>query len=897
MIPAELVLARLRKVRESGAGWTASCPAHEDRRPSLSIQEAQDGRVLLHCHAGCEVEAICGALGMEVRELFPSATPTPRTAGSRRTIHETVEAAIRAAKWVVEQREGSSWSLVQQHAYPDPSGSDAMRVLRFEKGGEKTFTPIHRCDGGWAIGDPPGKLPLYNLPALKGAETVYIVEGEKAADAARAIGLVCTTSAHGAEAAKKTDWRPLAGREVVLLPDNDDPGRKYAQQVADILIRSTPPATVRVVDLPELPEHGDMVEFIEARRAARASDATMRTEIEGLASATEAIVGSAGCPSDEAQGASVSSVSTSGGAFSEFGDPEPLPDLLPPVQQFDLQLLPGALQPWITDMAERIQCPPDYCAVAAMVGLAGIVGRKVGIRPKRQDDWLVVPNLYGAVIGRPGIMKSPAIAGPLVPLRTLEIEAKERFIEELNDHEAAQLVQTERKKLGQNDIKKALKEGKDASALAVELVRGEQPEPTRRRYLVNDSTVEKVGEILAENPNGVVTFRDELTGLLRYLDKEGHEGARAFYLEAWNGNGRYTYDRIGRGTIDIEAAILSVVGGIQPGPLGAYLRAAVKSGAGDDGLIQRFQLAVWPDHSKQWRNVDRWPNSEAKQRAFETFRLLDSLDPNEIGAELDRGDPEAIPFLRFAPDAQEVFDAWRADLEVKVRSGEEHPAIEAHLAKYRSLIPSLALLIHLADHRAGPVQLDALDRAIRWGTYLETHARRIYSQAVGSDVVAAHELAKRLRRGEVGESFSLRDVYRRAWTGLASRDEVRPAAEYLEDLGWLMRVQEQTPGRTRTRYLVNPQIPKSPPGGTDRTDKRVGGGASVSSVSTSGRGIDETDPISGNGSEANAVGQTPPGGTDRTDKRVGEETSEDPDGGSRGDETPEERDRRLGWAS
>src|SRR5690606_4908294 len=100
------------------------------------------------------------------------------------------------------------------------------------------------------------------------------------------------------------------------------------------------------------------------------------------------------------------------------------------------------------------------------------------------------------------------------------------------------------------------------------------------------------------------------------------------------------------------------------------------------------------------------------------------------GANSDK--ERGIPFLRFSPDAQVAFDAWRSDLEVVVRSGNEHPAIEAHLSKYRSLVPSLALLTHLAEGRMGPVGVEAVERAIGWVKYLEPHARRIYGLGLGS---------------------------------------------------------------------------------------------------------------------------------------------------------------------
>jgi len=163
-------------------------------------------------------------------------------------------------------------------------------------------------------------------------------------------------------------------------------------------------------------------------------------------------------------------------------------------------------------------------------------------------------------------------------------------------------------------------------------------------------------------------------------------------LEAWNGSGSYTYDRIGRGTIHIKATCISILGGIQPGPLAKYLRAATTGEKGDDGLIQRFQLLVYPDDPGKWQNVDRWPDKEAKNRVFELFKNLDAHLPSDgfagslplcIGAET-QGEGE-IPFLRFTPEAQDFFDGWRKDLETKIRSGEEHPVIESHLSKYRSL--------------------------------------------------------------------------------------------------------------------------------------------------------------------------------------------------------------------
>lgn len=500
-------------------------------------------------------------------------------------------------------------------------------------------------------------------------------------------------------------------------------------------------------------------------------------------------------------------------------EPHPLPTELLPVQAFSFDLLPEAFRAWVEDIATRMQCPPDFPAVGAMVALASLVGRQVGIHPKRHDDWLVIPNLWGAVIGRPGIMKTPALREPLRPLQRLEVKAKERFEAEHQDFEARKMVAAVAKKEGEAAIRKALKDRADAVAVATELVSQSPETPVRRRYLVNDSTVEKLGALLNENPNGLLVYRDELVGLLRNLDKEGQEGARAFYLEAWDGGGRFTYDRIGRGTLDIVSATVSVIGGIQPGRLGEYLRGAVRGGADDDGLMQRYQLAVWPDVSSEWINVDRWPDTPARQLAYAVFERLDDFDPSQSGAEHDGDDKHAIPFLRFSEEAQGRFNDWRAALERKIRSGEEHPAVEAHLAKYRSLVPSLALLIHLADHEQGSVGLDALQRAICWSVYLESHTRRIYGVAVQPDLAAARALAKKILDGAVGDGFALRDVYRNGWSGLSEREDARLAVGALLDLDCLREERHPTAGRNATRYRINPKILKGARKGTDKTDK------------------------------------------------------------------------------
>lgn len=111
--------------------------------------------------------------------------------------------------------------------------------------------------------------------------------------------------------------------------------------------------------------------------------------------------------------------------FDLWPEPKPLLSGLPPVKQFSYELLPEPLRPWVKDIAERMQAPAEFVAVTAIVAAGAVIGRKVGIRPQQHTDWHEVPNLWGCIIGRPGVMKSPSMKAAMAPLYRLENEARE----------------------------------------------------------------------------------------------------------------------------------------------------------------------------------------------------------------------------------------------------------------------------------------------------------------------------------------------------------------------------------------------------------------------------------------------------------------------------------------
>ena len=490
-----------------------------------------------------------------------------------------------------------------------------------------------------------------------------------------------------------------------------------------------------------------------------------------------------------------------------------LPGLYPPVPELPAELIPDPLRPWLSDIAERASLPLEFVTCPALVALSTVIGRSVGIYPKRRDDWLVVPNLWGGIVGKPGVMKSAAISEPTKPLRALANRAREAFQETQGDADAERSrLELEVSVLKEQAKKEAKKGGISADfQTALRDLTGQlaNASVTERRYLTQDATVEKLGELLQENPNGLLVLRDELAGWLCTLERPGREGEREFYLEAWDGTGGFTFDRIGRGTVHIDALTVSMLGAIQPGKLDKYLSEAIAGGGGADGLLQRFQLVVYPDRVGDYKHVDRYPDSAAKQKANAIFETLDSLDLNQLGLDTQEGE---IPALHFSDDAQDLFDLWRTELEQRLRSPDldPKPAFASHISKYRSLMPSLALIFHLvgiADGTAnGPVSLEAAQLAAAWCEYLEAHALKLYAPEVSSHIKAAQELKAKLEDGAVKDGGTIRDIYNAGWAGLTDRATVLSGLEVLAECNWV-RIEEQvTGGRPSQTVRIHPDL-------------------------------------------------------------------------------------------
>ncbi|PKY10062.1 hypothetical protein B1757_12335 [Acidithiobacillus marinus] len=504
-------------------------------------------------------------------------------------------------------------------------------------------------------------------------------------------------------------------------------------------------------------------------------------------------------------------------ASAEWPNLERIGSDLPPVPQMDVEaLLPAPLAGYVLDAARRKVAPPEFVAVSLLVSLGALIGARCGVRPKLRDDWIVVANLWGAVIAPPSKKKSPSMADGVKPLKWLSANARAKH---------AKAMEAYREEVEQHDVmmaaaKKALSKAADAddaeklqaAKVRIAALKESKPQPpVMKRYTTNDATIEKLGDLLVENPQGLLTERDELAGLLLSFEKSGHESDRAFYLEAWNGTDGHEVDRIGRGSLYIPNLALSVLGGIQPERLEKYLDSAAKD-TGNDGLLARFQLIVWPDSMRfEWR--DAAPDKVLRDAVYKIFETLD--DDDFIGAwGAEPADQfRRIPSFKLSKEAAQAFIAWDTNLQTRVMPSCA-PVLQEHFGKYEKLVAGLALILDMAERAdvsgmIGPVREKPMLRAIAWADFLGEHARRVYHLWMHPEVRAAQKLSDALLQRKLPDPFSTADIQRKGWAGLGSPKEITAALEFLESTGWVRatpKPETPTAGRPSKTYAVNPKI-------------------------------------------------------------------------------------------
>jgi hypothetical protein len=301
----ERIVRELNGIKQTDGSYNCLCPAHEDKDPSLHVT-LKDRKILLHCFAGCSNEAVIDIL--RARDLWidspsHSKTTPQRTNPQQQTSKKKRPPGIPQKRETIDKKTQEVLDtkfFKDIWTYKDSAGEIVGYVVRFENEKGKDVVPYFNVKHGQLFsGAPRVQRPLYSLNIIYKESkdlTIWVVEGEKCAEALQWQHRLATTSLGGTNAARLADWSPLAGRKVRIWPDNDEPGQKYAEEVQLQLKGLMPPATIEIVDVAKLglkkkedaydwlqkhdPKELDRIPLVRDKKAIRKTDVGKLIETE-----------------------------------------------------------------------------------------------------------------------------------------------------------------------------------------------------------------------------------------------------------------------------------------------------------------------------------------------------------------------------------------------------------------------------------------------------------------------------------------------------------------------------------------------------------------------------------------------------------------------------------------
>jgi hypothetical protein len=468
-----------------------------------------------------------------------------------------------------------------------------------------------------------------------------------------------------------------------------------------------------------------------------------------------------------------------------------------PAPRLENDALPAGWDGWITADADARACPPDYIAAALIGAASAWIGNSR--RVAATADWTEPLHLWMALVGAPSAGKSPALAPMIDASRLLECEEETAWHEALTRYES----DAEAARVADKVWRKAVSEAIDGGMVPPDRpVGAETPEtPPRPRLLAMNSSTEELQRLLAQNPRGLISLRDELAGWFGEFDRYGGRGGdRGFYLEAWNG-GAYVCDRVKYHDtpVRIEHASVALLGGIVPDRLREALTGP------DDGLAARM-IYVWPDPAPIVPLSDRG-DVDAIQRRTILMAAARRLRALVMGT--DNNGKQAPHALRLSAEALVLFDELRRELMMRARSAHglaagwagKNPGRALRLAGVYELLTWAA-----CDDAAEPSTISA-DAVARGGNYLDYAAGMLDRVTAGLAISRADADAVMIARHLLATRATVlneRGLYQTAGFAWA-RDKKRreDAHAVLDQAGWIRRAPNQ---RRRRDWDISPRL-------------------------------------------------------------------------------------------
>ncbi|EOG1047662.1 DUF3987 domain-containing protein [Vibrio fluvialis] len=478
-------------------------------------------------------------------------------------------------------------------------------------------------------------------------------------------------------------------------------------------------------------------------------------------------------------------------------EPQPVGEFSNEPMLFDMGMLPKTLAEYTFRNAYAINnTAPDFLAVSIVVSLASLIGGSASITPKRKDKtWIVKPTLWGLVIGGPSTYKTPMMTLGVSPLNY----AQENVIDVQNFKnekiEKYHNTKVEREKITlEEQLKSAIEEEDNdrVEELMNLMMNLKVLNNSARNIVTNDATPEALIQKLSTNPLGILIFRDEINAIFVGMKKQGREQERALFLEGFNASGsRFVQERISRENVELDNVHINILGGIQPKILIPVLSDRA-SGRGDDGLYERFQLAVYPNViNMEYIDIDR--NVEDNKGVNDIFSLIAKLGGKESSC------------FNFSEEAQNVWDKWSKEFHKNVNLlSDDEQAIEI---KYPALVAKLSLVFQIALNAESnvadlgtdncTVNLVSLEMALKWLEYLRSHSAKIRALITKNPSNVSSLLCN---LSKLNGAFTKQELGQKDWKYLTNAKDRNEALKVLEEKGYIKLV-----NNPKKMYLIHPE--------------------------------------------------------------------------------------------
>ncbi|MDP7320870.1 MAG: YfjI family protein [Bacteriovoracaceae bacterium] len=495
-----------------------------------------------------------------------------------------------------------------------------------------------------------------------------------------------------------------------------------------------------------------------------------------------------------------------------WGKVKSLPSLIVEPDKLKPEEIPEFCRDYSIKVSRNMQAPIDFFLMPLMALISCFIGTTMKVRPKVNDLWTVTVNLWCIIIGGPGSFKSPMLKKALGLFLKYEKVFKEKYDSDKLEYKKEETVLTTEmkslegilKRLYKEDIPDTLEINKIKDRIEIATNKLEQLAPARKRFILNEPTPEATVKSVSENPEGIAIVRDELPGLFQSLKRAGRENERSLYLEGWNGDNTYNSPRISRDDDYVEKLCITLCGGGQPDVIFEQIIKSIYSGAGNDGLFDRFQLMVFPSLEEEWIYQDEVIDSKYEERIQS---ILDNIFEHRMSGE------DAT--WSFDGNAQNLFINWLGVINNKVRKLEsEGKKYASHLTKYPKLVVSLSLVFEVCNRiyrgeslENKEIQTEHLSMAIRWAEILEQHLVKIYLSSANKQAEAASALYENILSGNIRNGETFRNINRRDLSRLTDKGIILSGFEILEMCNIARLIQNPNSKNTRSKVVeINPDI-------------------------------------------------------------------------------------------